>query len=209
MTKRSTAGLVFLVLGILCLISALALWQNNRSEAQEAEASARAVMEQLAAVMEQRQAEAESPLQPISEPVPPPMSEHTVFPMDTIEIDGQLYIGFLTISDLNLELPVMESWDYDKLKTAPCRYTGTLAGNDLVIAAHNYLRHFGHLMDLSLGAEILFTDVSGATTRYTVAELEILQPTAVEEMTSGDYDLTLFTCTYGGATRFTVRCLRK
>ena len=64
-------------------------------------------------------------------------------------------------------------------------------------------------MDLSLGAEILFTDVSGATTRYTVAELEILQPTAVEEMTSGDYDLTLFTCTYGGATRFTVRCLRK
>lgn len=209
MTKRSTAGLVFLVLGILCLISALALWQNNRSEAQEAEASARAVMEQLAAVMEQRQAEAESPLQPISEPVSPPMSEQTVFPMDTIEIDGQLYIGFLTISDLNLELPVMDSWDYDKLKTAPCRYTGTLAGNDLVIAAHNYLRHFGHLMDLSLGAEILFTDVSGATTRYTVAELEILQPTAVDEMTSGDYDLTLFTCTYGGATRFTVRCLRK
>ena len=41
------------------------------------------------------------------------------------------------------------------------------------------------------------------------AFLEILQPTAVEEMTSGDYDLTLFTCTYGGATRFTVRCLRK
>ena len=209
MTKRSTAGLVCLVLGILCLISALALWQNNRSEAQEAEASACAVMEQLAAAMEQHQTEAESPLQPISESAPPPMSEQMVYPMNTIEIDGQLYIGFLTISDLNLELPVMDSWDYDKLKTAPCRYTGTLAGNDLVIAAHNYLRHFGHLMDLSLGAEILFTDVSGVTTHYTVAELEILQPTAVKEMTSGEYDLTLFTCTYGGATRFTVRCLRK
>ena len=209
MTKRSTAGLVCLVLGILCLISALALWQNNRSEAQEAEASANAVMGKLAEAMEQRQAEAESPLQPASEPAALPMAEQTVFSMDTVEIDGQLYIGFLTIPDLRLELPVMDSWDYDKLKTAPCRYTGTLAGNDLVIAAHNYLRHFGHLMDLRLGAEILFTDVDGVTTHYTVAELEILQPTAVKEMTSGDYDLTLFTCTYGGATRFTVRCLRK
>ena len=102
----------------------------------------------------------------------------------------------------------MDRWDYDRLKTAPCRFTGTLAGNDLVIAAHNFQHHFGHLMDLRLGAEICFTDVNGVTTRFFVADMEILQPTAIEEMTAGDYDLTLFTCTYGGATRFTVRCLR-
>jgi sortase A len=36
--------------------------------------------------------------------------------------------------------------------------------------------------------------------------LEILRPTAVEEMISGDWDLTLFTCTIGGATRVTIRC---
>ena len=35
--------------------------------------------------------------------------------------------------------------------------------------------------------------------------LEILQPTAVEEMTAGEFDLTLFTCTYGGKSRVTVR----
>ena len=81
-------------------------------------------------------------------------------------------------------------------------------GSDLTIAAHNYLRHFGHLMDLKLGAEVLFTDAVGETTRFTVAELEILPPDAVDRLTAGEYDLTLFTCTYGGATRFTVRCLR-
>ena len=35
-----------------------------------------------------------------------------------------------------------------------------------------------------------------------------LRPTAVEEMTSGTFDLTLFTCTYGGRSRITVYCDR-
>ena len=102
----------------------------------------------------------------------------------------------------------MEDWDYDKLKIAPCRYTGTLLERNLTIAAHNYQRNFGQLMNLSLGTEVLFTDARGETTRYTVAELEVLPPDAIERMTAGDYDLTLFTCTYGGATRFAVRCLQ-
>ena len=37
-------------------------------------------------------------------------------------------------------------------------------------------------------------------------EIERLRPTAVKEMTSGDWDLTLFTCTVGGQSRVTVRC---
>jgi sortase A len=39
-----------------------------------------------------------------------------------------------------------------------------------------------------------------------VAEVETLEPTAVEEMTNSGYALTLFTCTYGGQSRVTVRC---
>lgn len=205
MGKRSGVGLVCIALGILCLTGALGLYQSNRSEALEAEASARGVMEQLApAIREQALGRTEE--QPASGELPEPLPFDPT--MSTVEIDGNRYIGFLTIPELELELPVMEVWDYDKLKTAPCRFTGTLLENNLTIAAHNYLRHFGRLMDLRLGAEVLFTDAEGETTRYTVAELEVLPPGAVEQMTAGDYDLTLFTCTYGGATRFTVRCLR-
>lgn len=109
--------------------------------------------------------------------------------------------------ELELELPVMAQWSYPGLRTAPGRYTGTLLGRDLVIAAHNYLHHFGRLNQLSIGDEVVFTDVRGQRFHYTVADLEILQPTAIEEMTAGEYDLTLFTCTYGGRTRFTVRCM--
>ncbi len=35
---------------------------------------------------------------------------------------------------------------------------------------------------------------------------ETRTPAAMEEMESGDWDLTLFTCTIGGACRVTVRC---
>ena len=128
--------------------------------------------------------------------------------METVEIDGNRYIGFLTIPALSLELPVMENWDYDLLKIAPCRYSGTLKDGDLVIAAHNYKRHFGRLSELSVGSEVLFTDAAGSSTKCTVAELEILQPEDVEYMTAGEYELTLFTCTYGGSTRFAARCVR-
>jgi sortase A len=49
--------------------------------------------------------------------------------------------------------------------------------------------------------------MAGTTYTYSVAEIDTLMPTAVEEMTDGDYDLTLFTCTYGGKSRVTVRCI--
>ena len=48
--------------------------------------------------------------------------------------------------------------------------------------------------------------MDGNVFRYEVVELETLMPTAIEEMTSGDWDLTLFTCTIGGGSRVTVRC---
>ena len=43
---------------------------------------------------------------------------------------------------------------------------------------------------------------------FQMVEQETLEPTDEEAMTSGDWDLTLFTCTPGGQTRVTVRFQR-
>lgn len=138
--------------------------------------------------------------------------EPTMPEMETAEIDGHVYIGYLTIPDLEIELPVMADWSYPNLKIAPCRYTGNLHTNDLVIAAHNYASHFGKIGSLSVGSEIVFTDMKGKKYVYAVCDLEQLSGTAVDQMQNGradDWDLTLFTCTLNGQSRVTIRAERR
>lgn len=76
-----------------------------------------------------------------------------------------------------------------------------------MVAGHNYRSHFGKLANLSPGDPVTFTDMEGSAFSYIVMELETLPADAVEEMTSGDWDLTLFTCTLDGQSRITVRCV--
>lgn len=128
--------------------------------------------------------------------------------MPIVQIDGYDYIGLLEIPLLDISLPVMNDWSYPQLKLSPCRYTGSVYLDNMIIAAHNYAYHFGGLKSLSIGDIVLFTDVDGNQFSYTVSEIEQLGPNAVEEMESGDWELTLFTCTIGGKYRVTVRCER-
>ncbi|WP_330619096.1 hypothetical protein, partial [Extibacter sp. GGCC_0201] len=54
---------------------------------------------------------------------------------------------------------------------------------------------------------VRFVDADGNEFSYAVAFTDVLGPTAVDEMKAADgWDLTLFTCTWGGASRVTVRC---
>ena len=128
--------------------------------------------------------------------------------MPSVEIDREYYIGVLKIPAISLELPIVSQWSYSGLKIAPCRYSGSAYLGNMVIAGHNYYSHFAYLKRLSPGDEVTFTDVDGNVFDYRVSEIEILSPYAVTEMTSGDWDLTLFTCTVGGQSRVTVRCER-
>ena len=130
------------------------------------------------------------------------------FEMPTVEIDGYDYIGYLDIPSLELSLPVMSEWSYPQLKIAPCRYAGSVYLDDMILAAHNYDRHFGRLKNLEGGELVRFTDVDGNVFDFSVTELELLWPEQTEEMLAGEWDLTLFTCTLGGRQRVTVRCDR-
>ncbi len=78
--------------------------------------------------------------------------------MPSEEIDGQSYISVLRIPALSHELPVIGEWSYPQLNIAPCRYTGLVYLDNMVIAAHNYFTHFGYLKNLSPGDEITFTN---------------------------------------------------
>lgn len=126
--------------------------------------------------------------------------------MPTKEIDGRYYIGILEIPVIGIELPVNDEWDDESARSAPCRYAGSVYSKDIVIAGHNYSTHFAKLEQLSYDDKIFFTDVEGNRFEYQVVGIEVLDGTDVEEMQTGDWDMTLFTCTYSGQTRLTIRC---
>lgn len=198
-------------LGAVLIFGALSLFLRNQREAEEAEVSREVVLPQLIEVIAQSEVGSEGETtapatyeQPIGTPVE--FLDPSAFEMTEVQINGYAYIGYLSIPKLNLELPIMADWDYNRLRVAPCRYVGSVRGEDLVIMAHNYASHFGGLSKLAEGDSVVFTDMDGVVTSYRVVGLDILDPYAVEEMVSGEFDLTLFTCTYGGQSRVTVYC---
>ena len=78
----------------------------------------------------------------------------------------------------------------------------------MVIAAHNYVQHFGRLDQLQEGDEVRFIDVDGNVFVYSVLEKEQIDGRRVRAMLMGSWDLSLFTCTLSGQSRLTVRCVR-
>lgn len=194
-------GTLLMALGVLCIAAAAVLLVGNQQEDRHAGIQSASIASQLQAYHPTAPSDPEAQIpSTLPDPYNPSMTE--------VEIDGHAYIGYLELPGWESALPVMSSWDYAKLRIAPCRYHGSTKTDDLVIMAHNYIRHFGPLDKLEPGAVISFTDMDGVTIRYEVVALEILYPTATEDMTSGQYDLTLFTCTYGGRSRVTLRCDR-
>ena len=199
---RNKIGNLLMILGAALLAAALFLFLFNRKEAASADKSAEELTAKVMERIQKSEPEAEDGLEGTENE----QLKSYDTAMTVKEIDGHAYIGYLSIPKFKLKLSVMNEWSYGNLKLSPCRYAGSTKSGNLVICAHNYAAHFGHLKDMAEGDEVLFTDMDGKTWIYQVVTVEVLAPTAVEEMTAGDYELTLFTCTYGGATRVAVRC---
>ena len=198
-----------MVLGAVLVLGSVCLFVNNKQEDIAAGESSAEVMPDLLKQIQESQDATVSETNTVSElelQKPVDLLTEEEKQMAEAEIDGASYIGYLSIPKLNIELPVISTWDYRLLNVAPCRYTGTARGEDLVIMAHNYASHFGRISQLELGDSVIFTDMDGEVNLYEVVGEDVLDPNAIEEMTSGDFDLTLFTCTYGGEFRVTIYC---
>lgn len=183
--------------GLLLIGAALFLLTWSIREEQRASHTAQQVLETLS----KRSIELQFP-EPIAD-LPEPIPE-----MPTNTVNGVAYLGTLEIPSLGLDLPVISQLSNRLLQLAPCRYQGSIYQDNMILAAHNYRAHFGRLKELVVGDELSFTDAEGNCIPYTVSAMETLDGTAVAQMEEGEWDLTLFTCTIGGRSRVTVRCVR-
>ncbi len=196
-------GSICVSAGVVLVLAALLLFLYNRYEDERAgQKSDRMLADVQAVIAERNTKSAESTEEdPIEETVQETQEEMENTSEKVVEIAGYKYIGYLTIPTLKLELPVIDDWSYEKLKTAPCRHTGTAQSDDLVIAAHNYKRHFGLLSQMDPGDTVLFTEMDGTVNSYALVKVETLNPTDADAAINSEHDLVLYTCTFGGATR--------
>ena len=193
---RKLIGVVCVFLGIVCILSSIGLIAYNRWEDNNAEESAQSLLEDVQSIIDDKKTEQTFSDESKKEPLK----------MPTVKVDGSDCIGILSVPVLNLKLPVLTDWNYEKLKKAPCHYYGTCYEKNFVIAAHNYESFFGRLSELKEGDVVFFTDVEGTDYYYEVVLLETLPKDATKEMITAGFDLSLYTCTIGGASRVTVRC---
>lgn len=211
--SRKQEGLLLITIGLLLIASALFLVSYNLYDELRAEQSARQAVTQLDAYLP-AEAAPEAPSDSAGDQESLVSDERTVIPdyvlspnmeMPVETINGIDFIGVLRIPALELELPIISEWNYPNLKTAPCRYSGSAYLNNLIICGHNYTSHFGTLKNLWEGDIATFTDMDGNVFTYKMVERETLLPTSIDAMESGEWDLTLFTCTVGGQSRVTIR----
>lgn len=186
---KKFSGYIYIALGAALLIIAAVIVSNNLNESAAAGSASDKLLEGVIAqvpnvVMES----ADSGEMPV------------------VDVDGRSFIGTVQVPSLGLLLPIQSEWGKENARVSVCRYKGSVYENDLIVAGHNYSEHFGTLNQLQTGDSVIVTDMNGKSFYYEVTNIETLGAYDVFKMDEGDWDLTLFTCTVGGANRVTVRC---
>lgn len=181
---RKILSLCALILGVGCVVSAGYLFWDNENQEIEAQVASQSVV----ALFEKT---VEAQAQTLD-------AELTQTPV--VDIDGEWYLGVLSLPTLDLELPVANTWSYAKLQKTPCVYEGSLSDGNLIIAAHNFQAHFGTIDQIELGDEVTIVDAVGTVHAFTLTHQETVSGNDLDALQNGDWDLTLFTCVYGNNT---------
>ena len=186
---KKLSGYLYILLGVVFLGTAAVIVKNNLDENANAGTSSDQFLE---GVIEQ-----------VPDTV---LASEDHGDMPVVDVEGRSFIGTVQVPSLGLLLPIQSEWAKENAKVSVCRYEGSAYENDLIICGHNYSEHFGTLGELTTGDSVIVTDMNGKSFYYQVVNIETLGAYDVEKMESGEWDLTLFTCTVGGANRVTVRC---
>lgn len=213
MNKKT--GILFVAVGAVLLLAALLFWIFCENEDNAAGESAAAILAGLREQMDDpdtdgpQSADGES-----SAAVSDGTETHGVheIPLVTapkvITVEGYDCIGYIDMPTVGITLPVLADWDDERLDTAPCRHFGSAEDDDLVIAGHNFKRHFGYLSDLERGDRVSFFDVYGTEHAYTVTGVAHIMDDDVTAVQNSGHDLVLYTCTFVGDVRVAVFCDR-
>ena len=221
MTKPKKIGIVLLTAGAVLVIAALLLFSRNRAEDRRAGESAEETLRLVEAAMAERGTNGETGTTPAPGasaspgtaaagtetgsgglPAPPALD------MPTVRSGAYDYIGYLDFPGYDLTMPVAATWSFPAMEISPCRHTGSVYNDNLVVAGHNYKTEFDVLFHLEAGDTVTFTDVDGNVFTYTVREFASVTPDDSDTVMNSGYALTMYTCNWDTSERVTVFCER-
>ena len=205
-------GNILILFGFILIVAASILTLVNIKEEAESNNQIASITSELVSIPEKPKIRQPIRLEITTEEIMDEYSNdqgsNTLNQKSTIEIDGNAYMGLISIPKIGLDVPVMDNWSYPKLKVSPCRFLGSLENNDLVVAGHNYKSHFSNIKKLSIGDALQFKCTDGEVIGYTVSDIEVVNPNQLDRIIDTEYDLILFTCTSSGTQRFLLKCTR-
>jgi len=131
---KKSKGRFFIAAGALMFAAAVILIIFNITQDKKSGERAQKVLGELEAKISVEAAEIETETPTLENDLfakyEPTESKEEAF----AEIDGEMYVGIISIPKLGIKLPVMSNWNYDNLKISPCRYSGTAYDGNLIIA---------------------------------------------------------------------------
>ena len=128
--------------------------------------------------------------------------------------NGQNYEteAVLSIPKLGISYPVLTDESEELLKVSLCKYWGPSPNEvgNYCIVGHNYKsgKMFGKLANAFVGDEVTLKDLSGRIVTYSIYNRYVVEPTDVSctsQLTNGQRELTLITCTDYGKRRLIVK----
>lgn len=135
-----------------------------------------------------------------------------------VTANGQTYEteAILDYPKLGINYPVLSEESEELLKVSLCKYWGpnpNKVGNYCIVG-HNYKsgKMFGKLSGAEIGDEVNLTDLSGNTLTYVVYNRYVVDPTDVSctsQLTNGQREITLITCTNYGQDRLVIKAREK
>lgn len=178
--KTSKAYRLLLILSLALLAAGVIIFLRDRSVQNRAAQNAASVLERL-----------EIP-SAANDPYPLYL-ENPNLAMPIKEVDGEDYIGRLTVPVLGLDLPLLAEAYGDILKLSACRYTGSLYQDNLILCGNPYNCFFGRLKNLRPGDVLSVSDLDGHVFTFQVSDIVIATQDVAESITEEGWALTLFT----------------
>jgi sortase A len=203
--KKSKLGIIFMLIATVAVLCAGALLIYNNKEENRVEGYNEDIVTEFEEEMDQYselndEGQVEKDLSWLSE-------SSSIGTKYSKTINNVTYIGILYFPEIsNLAVPVIDECSDSNLKLSACRYAGSIDNSNMIIAGHSYKAIFGKLnSNLKEGSIVYFKDLSGNVYKYKLKDTEYLLPTDVQQMQTGDWGLTLFTCSYDNQKRIAFR----